>query len=77
MELNTQEQNKAHLMSTSEEFRRLASDHSGYDLRLQELEALDHLTLDQEAEEHRLKKMKLHAKDQMMEMIGRCDLQAV
>ena len=61
MELSTQEQQKAHLMSTSEEFRNMASEHSSYERRLKELDALDHLTLEQEAEEHRLKKLKLHA----------------
>ncbi len=77
MELNTLEQIKAHLISTSEEFRKMADDHSSYDHKLQELEALDHLNLEQEAEEHRLKKLKLHLKDQMTEMLSRCDLQAV
>lgn len=77
MELNTQDQIKAHLISTSEEFRKMAEDHSSYDRRLQELEALDHLSMEQEAEEHRLKKLKLLLKDQMTEMLSRSDLQAV
>ena len=77
MELNTQDQIKAHLISTSEEFRKMADDHSSYDRRLQELEALDHLSMEQEAEEHRLKKLKLLLKDQMTEMLSRSDLQAV
>ena len=77
MELNTQDQIKAHLISTSEEFRKMAEDHSSYDRRLQELEALDRLSMEQEAEEHRLKKLKLHLKDQMTEMLSRSDLQAV
>ncbi len=77
MELNTQDQIKAHLISTSEEFRKMAEDHSSYDRKLQELEALDRLSMEQEAEEHRLKKLKLHLKDQMTEMLSRCDLQAV
>ena len=77
MELSTQEQLKAHLMSTSEEFRNMANEHSSYERRLQELDALDHLTLEQEAEEHRLKKLKLHLKDQMTGMLSHGDLQAV
>lgn len=77
MELNTQDQIKAHLISTSEEFRKMAEDHSSYDRRLQELEALDHLSMEQEAEEHRLKKLKLLLKDHMTEMLSRSDLQAV
>ena len=60
-----------------EEFRNMASEHSSYERRLQELDALDHLTLEQEAEEHRLKKLKLHLKDQMTGMLSHGDLQAV
>ena len=77
MELNTQDQIKAHLISTSEEFRKMVEDHSSYDRRLKELEALDHLSMEQEAEEHRLKKLKLLLKDHMTEMLSRSDLQAV
>lgn len=77
MELNTQDQIKAHLISTSEEFRKMVEDHSSYDRKLQELEALDHLSMEQEAEEHRLKKLKLLLKDHMTEMLSRSDLQAV
>ena len=77
MELSTQEELKAQLMSTSEEFRNMASEHSSYERRLGELDALDHLTLEQEAEEHRLKKLKLHLKDQMNEMLSSGDLTAV
>ena len=77
MELSTQEELKAHLMSTSEDFRNMASEHSSHERRLQELDALDHLTLEQEIEEHRLKKLKLQLKDQMTEMLSHGDLQAV
>ena len=77
MELNTQEQTKAQLMATSEEFRKLAAEHADYKRRIEELEALDHLTLEQEAEEHRLKKLKLHLKDQMTEMLSNHGLQPV
>ena len=65
MERNAQEELKAHLMSTNEEFQRLATQHSEYAKQIDALEALPHLTLDQELEETRLKKMKLHLKDQM------------
>lgn len=77
MELNTQEQTKAHLMATSEDFRKLATEHADHKRRIEELEALDHLTLEQEAEEHRLKKLKLHLKDQMNGMIASHGLQPV
>ena len=65
MERNAQEELKAHLMSTNEEYQRLASQHSEYAKQLDALEALPHLTTDQELEETRLKKLKLRLKDQM------------
>ena len=68
---NTQEQIKAHLMQTDEEFRRLAQEHAQYHNRLEELEAKPHLTAEDEIEEHKLKKLKLHIKDQMNEILSR------
>ena len=65
MERNVQEELKAHLMATNEEFRQLASQHSEYARQLDSLETLPHLTYDQELEETRLKKLKLRLKDQM------------
>ena len=65
MERNAQEELKAHLMATNEEFRQLASQHSEYARQLESLETLPHLTYDQELEETRLKKLKLRLKDQM------------
>jgi len=60
-----QEELKAHLMATSEGFRRLAAQHSEYAHRLDDLEAHPHPTYEEELEETRLKKMKLRVKDQM------------
>jgi len=65
MERNAQEQLKAHLMETNEEYRRLAASHCDYAKRLEELEALPHLTDQEQIEEVRLKKLKLRLKDQM------------
>src|SRR5581483_889461 len=65
MERNAQEELKAHLMETNEEFRRLASEHSDFARQLDALEALPHLTYEEELEETRLKKLKLRLKDQM------------
>src|SRR5581483_5046703 len=65
MERNAQEELKAHLMATNEEFQRLSHEHSDYAHKLDALEALPHLTLDEQLEETRLKKMKLRLKDQM------------
>ena len=63
--MDSQEELKAHLMATDEEYRRLASEHSSYARKLDELEALPHLSVEEEIEEHRLKKIKLRLKDQM------------
>jgi uncharacterized protein YdcH (DUF465 family) len=76
METN-QDELKAHLMETSEEFRALASQHSQYHKQLEALEAKEHLTVEEEVEEHRLKKVKLRLKDQMNGILGRCRTQQV
>jgi len=60
---------KAHLMQTSEEFRKLATQHLDYKRKVEELEAKAFLTEQEEVEEHRLKKLKLHLKDVMEQMI--------
>jgi uncharacterized protein len=65
MERNAQEELRAHLMETNEEFRKLAGQHSEYARKLEMLEARPHLTYEEQVEETRLKKMKLRLKDQM------------
>jgi uncharacterized protein YdcH (DUF465 family) len=65
MERMAQEELKAHLMANNEEFRQLAQQHSEYARKLDALEALPHLTDEEQLEEHRLKKIKLRLKDQM------------
>src|SRR5436190_19413235 len=77
MERNAQEELKAHLMSTNEEYQRLASQHSEYAKQLDALEALPHLTTDQELEETRLKKLKLRLKDQMEAIVSQYRSQRV
>lgn len=62
---NTQEELRAHLMQTDEEFRRLATQHYEYHQLLEAIEAKKPLTQVDEEEEQRLKKLKLHLKDQM------------
>ena len=74
---NTQEDLKAHLMQTDEGFRRLAEQHSQYHQQLEALEAKAPLTPQDEVEEHRLKKLKLHLKDQMNQSLSRYRAQHV
>jgi uncharacterized protein YdcH (DUF465 family) len=71
MENNTQDELKAHLMATSEEFRVLASQHGQLHKQLEELEAKHHLTDQEQVEEVRLKKQKLRLKDQMNAILAR------
>ncbi len=65
MERNALEQLKAHLMESNEEFRKLVDQHTDYAKKLDALEALPHLTEQEQMEEVRLKKLKLRLKDQM------------
>lgn len=71
METAVQEEIKAHLMATDEHFRELCQQHSQYDHQLEALEAKNVLTEVEKIEEVRLKKLKLHLKDQMTEIITR------
>ena len=77
MENNTQDELKAHLMATSDEFRHLATQHCEYHKLLETLEAKPYLTETEQIEEVRLKKHKLHLKDQMNEMLARSRPQQV
>ena len=74
---NSLEELKAHLMATNDEFRSLAEQHSRFHKELEELEAKPHLSLADEAEEHRLKKQKLRLKDQMNSILARSRTQQV
>ena len=53
------------LLASNEEFRRLADEHSQYSQRLDSLIEKKYLSEDEKLEEVRLKKLKLHLKDQM------------
>ena len=77
MERNAQEELKAHLMATNEEFRQLAAQHSEFASQLDALAALPHLTNEQELEETRLKKLKLRLKDQMEAIMSQYRTQRV
>ncbi len=53
------------LLASNEEFRRLADEYSQYAQRLDSLIHKKYLSEDEKLEEVRLKKLKLHLKDQM------------
>jgi uncharacterized protein YdcH (DUF465 family) len=69
--MEQQEELKAHLMATSEEFRALAAHHAELKRQLRAIESKSHLTLEDEDREHQIKKQKLRLKDQMNEMLAR------
>ena len=75
--MDSQEELKAHLMESNDEYRRLAAEHSEYARKLDDLEALPHLSVEEEMEEHRLKKMKLRLKDQMEAILSQYRSQQV
>ncbi len=66
---NYSEEAQARLMATSEEFRRLAAEHTSYERRIEELGSRRYLSEEEQLEEARLKKMKLHLKDQMEHIV--------
>lgn len=75
MDRNTLEEIKAHLMQTNERYRDLMRQHHEYNVLVDELESKIALTPQEEIEEHRLKKLKLHLKDEMELMVSEYNLQ--
>jgi uncharacterized protein YdcH (DUF465 family) len=67
----TQDELKAHLMETNDEFRRLVVQHSEYGKKLETLTSRHYLTPEEQVEEVRLKKVKLRLKDQMEGILNR------
>ena len=78
MENRTQEEElKAHLLSTDEHFRNLCEQHAQLKHQIQEIESKPHVTEVDELEEQRLKKLKLHLKDQMNSILAQSRQMAV
>lgn len=70
MENHTQEEAKAHLLATNEQFRALSEQHALLKKQIQEIESKPHVTEADEIEEHRIKKLKLQIKDQMNRILA-------
>jgi uncharacterized protein YdcH (DUF465 family) len=71
MENHTQEEEfKAHLLATNEQFRKLSEQHAHLKHQIEEIESKPHVTSEDELEEQRLKKLKLHIKDEMNEIMA-------
>jgi uncharacterized protein YdcH (DUF465 family) len=66
----TEEDFKAHLLATNEQFRTLSEQHAHLKHQIEEIESKPHVTGADELEEQRLKKLKLHIKDQMNEILA-------
>lgn len=71
------EELKARLMAVDEHFRSLVEEHAKLHQQLEALEAKPHLSPSEEAEEHRLKKLKLRLKDEIMAIMSRHRAQQV
>jgi uncharacterized protein YdcH (DUF465 family) len=72
-----QEELKAHLMATSDEFRSLAEQHARLKKQLEAIESKPRLTIEDEENEQRIKKEKLHLKDQMNAILANYKTQNV
>jgi uncharacterized protein YdcH (DUF465 family) len=75
--MENQDELKAHLMATNEEYRSLAEKHAHFKRQVEAIEAKSPLSLDDEAEEQRLKKQKLRLKDEMNAIVARYRTQQV
>ena len=64
------EELKAHLLATDEQFRTLAEQHARFKREVEEIESKPHITEADELEEQRIKKLKLQVKDQMNEILA-------
>jgi uncharacterized protein YdcH (DUF465 family) len=62
------EEIKRHLADSHDEFKNLLKSHREHERRLADLASKTFLTTDEEMEEKRLKKEKLHLKDRMEEI---------
>ena len=59
------------LMANDPEYKRLSAEHARYAAQLDQLASKHYLNEQEQIEEVRLKKLKLHVKDQMEELVHR------
>lgn len=71
MENHTQDDLRAHLLATDENFRSLQEQHAQLSKLIDQIESKGLVTGADELEEHRLKKLKLHVKDEMNDILAR------
>ena len=71
MESTSQENLSTHLTKTSEEYQKLAEQHSDFNRRIEELSSQRFPTQEEQAEEIQLKKLKLNLKDRMYDLVRR------
>jgi uncharacterized protein YdcH (DUF465 family) len=60
------------LLDEDDELRKLWEQHLDFEKRLQELDALSHLTPEEEVERKRIQKLKLAGKDRLAERVAHC-----
>jgi hypothetical protein len=66
---HSEEEIRAYLLSSDQEFQRIAEEHRAYEGQLRELSDRNHVSDHEQLEEINLKKKKLYLKDQMSRMI--------
>jgi uncharacterized protein YdcH (DUF465 family) len=64
------EELKAHLLATNEQFRSLFEQHAHLKHQIEAIESKPHVTGEDELEEQRLKKLKLSLKDRMIGLMA-------
>jgi uncharacterized protein YdcH (DUF465 family) len=69
--MNGQSPNAEHVPETDEEFHSLSTQHRQLDDRLHEIASKPHPSDDEQLEEVKLKKQKLHLKDRMEDILRR------
>ena len=62
---------REHLRANDAEFQRLAEEHSRYEAQLEQLSKASYLSSEDLIKQSTLKKLKLHVKDEMEQLVAR------